>query len=124
MLTPCPGCGREPFGIYRTCPDCYDPNEDSTELETLCGQTDAEWNERVQSWLDGRTSTDLRARVASCDALVDSGVQRSSLRALSRLLRDELTRRHHACTDTIPPPPSVPREERETIRPMVQCAVK
>jgi hypothetical protein len=118
MLTPCPGCGREPFGIYRTCPDCYDPNEDSTELETLSGQTDAEWNERVQEWLDGRTSADLRARVAQCDALVDSDIHHPCrLRALSRLLRDELTRRHQECRDTWPPPPSVPREERETARP-------
>jgi hypothetical protein len=117
MVSPCPGCGMPPRGVPLSCDDCYDPNDDSTELEGLRGHSDTEWNERVQDWLDGRTSSDLRRRVASCDALVDAGIHHSRLRALSRLLRDELTRRHQECRDTWPPPPSVPREERETARP-------
>jgi hypothetical protein len=119
MLTPCPGCGREPSSrTAYTCPSCYDPVEDSSALERLQGYSEAEWNERAQDWLDGEyTSAGLRTQIARLDSIVDAGEGQSHHRALSRLLRDELTRRHQECRDTWPPPPSVPREERETARP-------
>jgi hypothetical protein len=116
----CPGCGLQPTGKPLTCPDCYCPVWDCCELERLYGFTPKEWNEHVAEYLSGVASVHLRSHVASMDSLIDAGSTDRKHRSLGRLLRDELTRRHHACEDTIPPPPSVPREERETCRPGVR----
>jgi hypothetical protein len=114
----CPGCGLQPtVGMMRHCPDCFDPNDDASELECLRGFTTASWNDAVVEYLAGKTSAQLRDTVASLDARIDAGNDERKHRALAYMLRTELTRRHINCEDTIPPPPSVPREERETRRP-------
>lgn len=130
MLTPC-HCGRfpttRPDGIWQprtvevqyTCSNCYDPSDN--DLRGY-GATEREaglsWTENMAEWVDAQRSASLRLIVANCDARVDAGTARAGDRALACLLRDELTRRHQECRDTWPPPPSVPREERETVRPV------
>ncbi len=137
-MTPCP-CGRYPttgvelstperpielVEVQYTCPNCYDPDPDTAWIGNLrgWGTTEREaglrWSEQVACWVDQAPSAALRSAIALCDARIDAGTHRAGDRHMARLLRDELTVRHHACEDTIPPPPSVPREERETMRPM------
>lgn len=114
---PCPRCGELPTGVPLTCPNCYDPNPDCSDVERLQGQNVREWIDRVQECLDGFTGAELRDSLAMLDSRVDVGTGVASHRAMARYIRDELTRRHHACLETIPPSPRLPREERETARP-------
>jgi hypothetical protein len=114
----CPGCGRLPCRDWH-CLYCYDPVPDCTELELLHGQDCASWNAAVRSWLDGQSDAELQKRAWAASGRHEADRDGGQHQRLERMLRDELTRRHHECSETIPPPPGLPREERETVRPGV-----
>ena len=111
-----PGCGRLPAPGWH-CSNCYDPVDDCSELERLRGTDCTSWNEACQAYLDGLSSAEIQRRTWAAAARHEKSRDGGRHQRLERLLRDETTRRHHECLETIPPPPSVPREERETVRP-------
>jgi hypothetical protein len=111
----CPNCGRAPdFTLYSSgpgntlCPNCYDGAEDSGDVSQLIGygdtreQADAEWGARVADYLGDQDELVLLERIAECDREIDGGhAEPERLRALGRLLRDELTARHGDAIETV-----------------------